>query len=149
MIGSTNIDDLPGPEEQPGNYEPQFDDRTSQIASMNNNVNVNLNRNLEGTLPRVMNSGGITASIHKKKESKIDNTRNISDSYYDQIMSYVTKENILLLIILYLATMRQSDEYTRRLLINLPFNLAHNAFASNIIKCLILVIIYLIVKEYI
>ena len=67
-IGSTNIDDLPGPEEQPGNYEQQFDDRTSQIANMNNNVNVNLNRHVEGTLPRVMNSGGITANIHKKKE---------------------------------------------------------------------------------
>jgi len=148
-IGSTNIDDLPGPEEQPGNYEQQFDDRTSQIANMNNNVNVNLNRNVEGTLPRVMNSGGITANIHKKKERSIDNSKNINDSYYDIAVSYITKENILLLAILYLTCLRQSDEYTRRLLINLPFNLAHNVFASNIIKCLILLIIYLIVKEYI
>jgi len=62
-------------------------------------------------------------------------------------MSYITKENILLLAILYIACLRQSDEYTRKFLLNVPFNLANNSMASTIIKCIILLIIYLIIKQ--
>jgi len=69
---STDIDDLPGPEEQQSYEQPSFvDDRTGQMANMNNNVNVNLNRHVEGSLPRVMN-GNITGSIHKKPKEKFE-----------------------------------------------------------------------------
>lgn len=143
---STDIEDLPGPDEQESYERPTFvDDRTNQMTNMNNNVNVNLNRHVEGTLPRVMN-GNVTASIHKKPKEKFETP---SDSYYDLVMSYITKENMLLLAILYIACLRQSDEYTRKFLLNVPFNLANNSMASTIIKCIILLIIYLMVKQYI
>lgn len=143
---STEIDDLPGPDETQNYEQPTFvDERTNQMANMSNNVNVNLNRHVEGSLPRVMN-GGITANIHRKPKEKFEKEE---ESYYDIVMSYITKENILLLIILYIACLRQSDEYTRKFLLNVPFNLANNSMASTIIKCIILLIIYLIVKQYI
>ena len=130
------IDDLP--------ESDYSDDRTNQMANMTNNLNVNLDRNLDQ--PRNINSN-VTGSIHKKPRNNYENLSQDNDkSYYDM---YVTKENILLLIILYIACLRQSDEYTRKFLINIPFNLAHNSFASTIIKCVIILIIYLIVKQHI
>lgn len=144
---STDIDDLPGLEEEQSYERPSFvDDRTNQMANMNNNVNVNLNRHVEGSLPRVMN-GNVTASIHKKPKEKFEK-QSEDDSYYNLVMSYITKENMLLLAILYIACLRQSDEYTRKFLLNVPFNLANNSMASTIIKCIILLIIYLIVKQH-
>ena len=146
---STDIDDLPGPEEQQSYEQPSFvDDRTNQMANMSNNMNVNLNRHVEGSLPRVMN-GNVTASIHKKPKEKFEKPCENDDSYYGLVMSYITKENMLLLAILYIACLRQSDEYTRKFLLNVPFNLANNSMASTIIKCIILLIIYLIVKQHI
>lgn len=142
MIGSTNIDDLPGPEETQSYENNYVDNRTNEMANMNNNVNVNLNRNLD--VPRLV-SPNVTGNIHKKLKEKSNN----DDSYYNMIMSNVTKENILLLVVLYIACLRQSDEYTRKFLLNVPFNLANNSMASTIIKCIILLIIYLIVKQYI
>jgi len=143
---STDIEDLPGLEEEQSYERPTFvDDRTNQMANMNNNVNVNLNRHVEGSLPRVMN-GNVTASIHKKPKEKFEK-QSKDDSYYNLVMSYITKENMLLLAILYIACLRQSDEYTRKFLLNVPFNLANNSMASTIIKCIILLIIYLIVKQ--
>ena len=66
IIGSTNIDDLPGSEEYQNYETPAYlDDRTNQIANMNNNVNVNLNRNLD--VPRLVNAN-VTANIHKKSK---------------------------------------------------------------------------------
>ena len=137
---STNIDDLPGPEEVQ-NERSFVDDRTNQMANMSNNVNVNLNRN-DG---RIQNPN-ITADIHKKSKDKFEKP---SESYYDLIMSSINKENILLLLIIYIATVRQSDEYTRKFLLNIPFNLANNSFASTLIKCIALVILYLIIKQHI
>lgn len=139
LIGSTNIDDLPGLEETPVDY---IDDRTSQMANMNNNVNVNLNRHTD--VPRVIKSN-VTANINKKLKQEVLN----HESYYDMVMSFVNKDNILLLVILYIACLRQSDEYTRKFLLNIPFNLANNSIASTIIKCIVLLIIYLIIKEHI
>lgn len=138
LIGSTNIDDLPGLEETPVDY---IDDRTSQMANMNNNVNVNLNRHTD--VPRVIKSN-VTANIKKLKQEVLNH-----ESYYDMVMSFVNKDNILLLVILYIACLRQSDEYTRKFLLNIPFNLANNSIASTIIKCIVLLIIYLIIKEHI
>ena len=132
---STNIDDLPGPE------EVQNDDRTNQMANMNNNVNVNLNRN-DG----LVNNSNITVDIHKKPKEKFEKSH---ESYYDLILSSINKENILLLLILYIATLRQSDEYTRKFLLNIPFNLANNSFVSTLIKCIALVILYLLIKQHI
>ena len=142
MSMSTNINDLPGPEEVQNDEVPSFvDDRTNQMANMNNNVNVNLNRNDS----RLQNSN-ITADIHKKPKDKFEKS---NGSYYDLILSSINKENILLLIILYIATLRQSDEYTRKILLNIPFNLANHSFASTLIKCIALVILYLIIKQHI
>lgn len=145
---STDIDDLPGPEEQQSYEQPSFvDERTNQMANMSNNMNVNLNRHVEGSLPRVMN-GNVTGSIHKKPKEKFEKPSE-DESYYNLLMSYITKENMLLLAVLYIACLRQSDEYTRKFLLNVPFNLANNSMASTIIKCVILLIIYLIVKQHI
>ena len=147
IIGSTNIDDLPGSEEYQNYETPAYlDDRTNQIANMNNNGNVNLNRNLD--VPRLVNAN-VTANINNKSKDVSSFKFSSEDSYYDIIMSYFTKENLVLLIILYIACLRQSDEYTRKLLLNVPFNLAHNNVASTIIKCIILLIVYLIVKQYV
>ena len=94
------------------------------------------------------NDSNITVDIHKKSKDKFDKSyENKDKSYYDILMSYVNKENVLLLFILYIACLRESDEYTRKILLNVPFNLAYNSLATTIIKCVILLILYILLKE--
>jgi hypothetical protein len=116
MSMSTNIDDLPGPEEQielpsqphpqPHNIQPSI-----QIREKHSNVSSNI----------------------KKKSS----------------MGCINEENALVFILLFFSTMRTSDEYTRKLLSSLPLNIGYNFISLGLLKSILLLLAFLIIKYYI
>lgn len=60
---------------------------------------------------------------------------------------YHGKENLLLLVILFISTLRYSDEYTRKIMTLLSFSVT-NVTMISVIKALLLLILFIICKYY-
>jgi len=147
---STNIDDLPGPSsysDSPG-QERERDIQTIQVDRLNEIANFNHDGHGQGNLKHpgmldgtYLNTNNISHKI-KKKEIPIESEFNITDEF--------NITNILLLGIIYVSTLPISDEYTRKLLKLLPFDLVYsNSVTINIIKCILLLILFIIIQKFI
>lgn len=133
---STEIADLPGPipedMEEPEEWTKGYNDQQSeQEFSYDTNYPVS----------------NISSHIQKKytQENFTQNQNNFE--FTQNFTKELTKENLLILIIVYIATLPQADEYTRKFLVMLPFNLVRSPIMTTIIKCLLLVSIFIIIKN--
>ena len=147
MVMSTNISDLPGssPEES---YDEVSHEQVEQYH-YKNAINEHEINGYDKSEPVYQTSN---ISSHIKKNTREDFTvENVEDdkSVFNIFTKEFTKENLLMLIIIYIATLPQADEYTRKFLVMLPFNLIRSPIIVTVSKCLLLVIFLIIIKNYI
>jgi hypothetical protein len=133
---STNITDLPGPipEETEDNMsyesteeiiEPQFQRRQFQeekLYEQPTRINMNINK------------------IKKEKFKE--------QGIFDIIKKEVSEENLLVLIVLYIASTPLIDDYVRKLLNMMSFNTS-SPLIINILKCIILLLAFILAKHFI
>jgi hypothetical protein len=124
---STNLNDLPGPSEKIDNTEV-FEDEEDFVQ-----------QNQQGNYQ----SEEYNVPLNKKESSPVDILDIISNE-----TKYHGKENLLLLIILFISTLRYSDEYTRKIMTLLSFSVTNLTMIS-VIKALLLLILFIICKHYI
>lgn len=128
---STEISDLPGPipedmEETEDEWINGHNQQTEQELSYDNVLSHDIKK--------------------KYTQENFTETRN-NFEFSQNFTKEFTKENLLILIIVYIATLPQADEYTRKFLVMLPFNLIRSPIMTTIIKCLLLVSIFIIIKN--
>ena len=158
---STNIDDLPGPSfyEAPLNYSQNQNnrecnsiqsvqvDRLQDIADMTKGKG---NLTHPG-MPEYFNSPEHPNISHKikKKEKFINDDKTKENDTLNFITNEFNTSNVLLFTIIYLSTLPISDEYTRKLLKLLPFDLIYsNSTTINIIKCFLLLIVFILIHKF-
>lgn len=126
MSMSTNIADLPGPtpEEYEQQYEPQHEEPQHNYQEEEQPIRMNI-----------------------KKVGEMENFD--SPSFIGILTKEVTEENLLILAILILATTKQADEYTRRLLSMFSFSMYTSNFTMSVIKCILLLLLFIIFKNYV
>jgi hypothetical protein len=138
---STDISDLPGPEEieeiepmresmrEPMNHIPMREPMHHQLRQMKeefespeSNVTIDIKKKpyMDGAIIKSLNS--------------IDSPVNISD--------------LLLLAVVYFATMQNSNDYTRKILEMITRNRGYSHISVTIIKCILLVVLYKIIVTY-
>lgn len=84
-----------------------------------------------------------------KKNKKVKETFDGMDTnkFLAEFKSHLNEETIVVYILLFIATLAQSDIYTRKLLG--IFRLSNMSFLSvSIIKCLLLIVIFILIKMY-
>lgn len=139
MSMSTNIADLPGPapEDMEDNvsYE-SFEDVQERIEPQFQRRQIP-NENLYEQPSR------INMDIKKiNKEKSKTEERNI----FDIIKSEVNEENLLVLIILYIASTSLIDDYVKKLSTLMSFNTT-SSLVVNILKCVILLLVFILAKH--
>lgn len=123
---STNISDLPDPEEI---EEEIYEDRHRDQESIQRPIQHINYQNHEKP---------IKMNIKKSSESR---------SVFDSIRNEVTEENFLIFVIIFLATSHYTDT---KILSLLSFNNILNTSSSTItlMKCVLLLLLFIIVKNY-
>lgn len=137
---STNISDLPGPEEieeiedvEEEVYEQRYRD-TEPIQHRNYQHQYVSERDLyEQEQPIKMN-------IRKSVESP---------SIFNIVRNEVTEENLLIFVIIFLATSHYTNDYTRKILSLLSFNIHTSNLTITFTKCALLLLLFIVVKNYI
>jgi len=136
---SSMIEDLPGPQEeemsqefhsQTQNHHKQQHKQQHKQEQMEENIN-------DPTTE--MFTQQITSTIRKKTDN--------SDSIVTQIKSEFNTYNILLVVILYISCIPESNDLIRRLLLNFT-SVGYSHTIITIIKCILLVILFIIIKKF-
>ena len=138
MSMSTNLNDLPGPSEKINEVDEMemFEDEDHQDHQDHRQIqNHQSNYHNEEYFESV--------PLKKKESSPVDILDIISNE-----TKYHGKENLLLLVILFISTLRYSDEYTRKIMTLLSFSVT-NLTTISVIKALLLLILFIICKHYI
>jgi hypothetical protein len=146
---STNISDLPGsgPEDL---YDEVSHEQVEQYHYKNAMDERNVDINGYDKSEPVYQTSNISSRIKKTTHEDFTVENEVDDkSVFNIFTKEFTKENLLMLIIIYIATLPQADEYTRKFLVMLPFNLIRSPIVVTVIKCLLLVIFLIIIKNYI
>jgi hypothetical protein len=126
---STRIDDLPG--SIPKDIRQDLTEIQNEMQS-----------------PKIVNDNqsNIKMDIKKRVSFKDDNTE--SKTVVEVIQSYITEENLLLLVILMLSSRTEIDNY----MIRLPI-LGQSFLNSNILltitKALLILILYIVIKSFV
>jgi hypothetical protein len=158
---STNIADLPGPlpediEEVPQHFEqqrlpsgerPQNDNR----PEFNGNIHETDGFYAENYMSQpkeVYYEQPSSIKMDIKKVNKNQKEEFGEQGIFDMLRREINEENLLVLIILFIATTPYTDEYTKKFLSLFSFN-TNSSFTFNIIKCLLLLLIFILVKIYI
>jgi hypothetical protein len=124
---STLISDLPGPQEE---YAEEYDEYTNENEPQNEYTN-------EVVSPETFeNENEFKGKIIKKKTIDFD--------FKDEL----NMENVLLLCILFIATMPQLNETIRKVLGMFVGSGYSHGFVT-IIKCILLVILFILVKKFV
>ena len=132
MNMSTNISDLPGPKEEyqedhnTEEYQhPEYQrpDHTSVPIEPKNDIN--------------------SSSSIKILEEKLTNENNIDFDIFSELMN---RENWVVFILLFISTNKLSSEYTQKITSLLPFHIGYNMIS--LIKCIILVFIFILYKHF-
>ena len=148
MAMSTNISDLPGssPEESSEISHEQVEQYHYKKNQDERNIEMNGYDNSEP----IYQTSNISSHIQKKTHEDFTvESVNDDQSIFNIFTKEFTKENLLILTIVYIATLPQADEYTRKFLVMLPFNLIRSPIIVTVVKCLLLVLILIIIKNYI
>lgn len=143
---STNIDDLPGPtpEENAYDNENEYDYEDNNYGEEEDYEEFMDNQE-EKPLPKEVyyeQPQKIKMNIRKRKEAKED------EDLFETIKKEVNEENLLIAVFLYLATTNIVDEYTKKLVNMTSFHIS-SSFTLNIIKCVLLLIVFILVKNFV
>lgn len=152
MSMSTNIADLPGPapEEYEQEMREEFEDAREQREQREQRVQEQdikpppqQQRPIakEALYEQPSRIKMDVKKIHKKQQEKVE-----EQSMFSLIKSEVSEENLLILVVLYIASTSLIDEYVRKLLSLASFN--PSSFAVNILKCVILLLVFILAKHF-
>lgn len=157
---STNIADLPGPTEEEydnNTYEENYENTSIQERNVENeNENENEDEpkyNYEK--PKFIEKNELYEQPTKikmdiKKLNQINNNNNNNNTQekgiFDIVTGEVTEENLLILIILYIASSSLLDEYVKHILTMISFNISN--FNMNIAKAIGLLLLFIIFKIF-
>ena len=133
---STFISDLPGSQEEimhPEQEQEQFQEQVEQPYQEEY-------QNTNQAIPEQISPTNIKVAF-KKKDAPV--------SWYDSFKKEFNEENALLLVLLYVATLSQSNEYIRKGLLLSSFGgSGHSHMSITLLKCVLLLLAYLIVKKF-
>lgn len=140
---SSMIEDLPGPQEEEMSQEfhSQTQNHHKQQHKQQNHqqhIQPQMDENIENATTEMFTQP-ITSTIKKKTAS--------SDSIITQIKSEFNTYNILLVVILYISCIPESNDLIRRLLLNFT-SVGYSHTIITIIKCILLVILFIIIKKF-
>jgi len=142
MPMSTNISDLPGPQVD-FESEMEKETRLPQIEQFEQLEEFNYNIKNDSDDIKLINEQPNAIKMDIKKVQKEQSPQT---GFFDTLYNQFNEENLLILIILYLATIPLSNEYTQKLISPLHIN---NPFIITVIKCVLLLLIFIIIKLYI
>jgi len=134
---STNIADLPGPAPE------DIEDNISQESF--EDVRERIEPQTQRQIPKEKlyeQPSRIKMDIKKIHKETI---KNEELGVFDIIKSEVSEENLLILIVLYIASTSLIDEYVKKLLNLISFNTSSSLFV-NILKCVILLLVFVLAK---
>ena len=153
MSMSTNLNDLPGPSEKINvdDIEMYKDEDYQDYQDNQDNQDNQGHQGHQGQQGQHQSNydneeyfDNVPASLKKKE---IQNSPiGILDIISNET-KYHGKENLLLLVILFISTLRYSDEYTRKIMTLLSFSVT-NVTMISVIKALLLLILFIICKYY-
>jgi hypothetical protein len=134
---STNIADLPGPAPE------DIEDNISQESF--EDVRERIEPQTQRQIPKEkLYEQPSRIKMDIKKINKETN-KNEELGVFDIIKSEVSEENLLILIVLYIASTSLIDEYVKKLLNLISFNTSSSLFV-NILKCVILLLVFVLAK---
>lgn len=137
---STFITDLPGPKEE--EYEDENENEIEEENEIENeeemeNQNFYQNTRVERedrVKPSYIQNDKISSSIVKKKVKE--------PSFYEMIVKEFNEENFLLFSLIFIGTLTESNDYIRK-----GIGSGYSHLSVTLIKCIILVIIFIIIKK--
>jgi hypothetical protein len=133
---STNIADLPGPKpEEFEDEEYEYEEEMMEEEELQP----------QQQLPREAyyeQPSSIKMDI-KKVKRKVQE----EESMFDMIKREVNEENLLILVILYIASTSLLDEYAKKVLSFVSMNNS-SSMIVNIVKCVMLLLVFIIAKNY-
>lgn len=146
MSMSTNIADLPGPapEEYEQEMREEFEDtREQREQELDIKPPLQQQRPIakEALYEQPSRIKMDVKKIQKKHQEQVE-----EQSMFSLIKSEVSEENLLILIVLYIASTSLIDEYVRKLLSLASFN--PSSFAINVLKCVILILVFILAKHF-
>lgn len=147
MSMSTNIEDLPGPspdetEHEEYQQEHQYEEYEDDIQNDNQTQYYQENPRLQKE--RLYEQPSKIKMDIKKVQKRKDTLEDAS--MFDVLKREVSEENLLVLIVLYIASTSLVDEYAKKALNMISFNTS--SFAVNVVKCIILLLVFILAKNY-
>jgi hypothetical protein len=144
---STNISDLPGPSEEE-DYETQEDmyyeqDEEPQYHREPVKQQQRQYQGREEDLYR-RDDGVVHMNIKKSVKEEFE-----TPGIFDMLRKEITEENLLIFIIIFLSTTDYANNYTRQILSMLSFNVNTSSLTITLIKCALLLLIFIIAKNYV
>lgn len=139
---STDISDLPGPPEEIEDIEqPTMHHQPMHREFMHQPMHQRHHIKEEFESPE----SNVTIDIKKKPymDGAIIKSLNLNS-----IDSPVNLSDLLLLAVVYFATMQNSNDYTRKILEMITRNRGYSHISVTIIKCILLVVLYKIIVTY-
>jgi hypothetical protein len=133
---STNIADLPGP--KPEEFEDEGYEYEEEVMEEEEEYP-------QQQLPKEVyyeQPSSIKMDI-KKVKRKIQE----DESMFSLIQKEVNEENLLILVILYIASTSLVDDYAKKVLSLMSMNNS-SSMIINIVKCVILLLAFILVKNY-
>lgn len=149
MSMSTKIDDLPGP------LDNDIINDLSQIQNdmQNDHRHIN-NQYIDHLNESNSNQSNIKMDIKKKvhfrepledDKSEIENDKDLP--FFEYIKSQINEENLLIFLMLIVVTRSELDQYTKTLPVVGIYAESSNII-STIIKCFIILLIFIFAKKY-
>ena len=145
---STDISDLPGPEEieeieptmhrQPMHHDIR-DMHSEHMREPMHQRHHQMKEEFESPVSNV--------TIDIKKKPYIDGAI-IKSLNLNSIDSPVNLSDLLLLAVVYFATMQNSNDYTRKILEMITRNRGYSHISVTVIKCILLVVLYKVIVTY-
>jgi hypothetical protein len=127
---STSIDELPGPLPDMQHYFEEEEEEQYELNVDNHGIE------------RMSNNPQQDIKMEIKKKSK-------QPSFFQIINKELNEENILIFAILFTACLPQVTEYTVHLIMITPLKeILKSNISVSLFKCLLLLILFLIVKNY-
>lgn len=146
MSMSTNIADLPGPSEVQHNfeedsYEPEYEEEYDNVEHLEPQQEKEVVVPPKELYEQPSSIKMDIKKVQKRKEKLKEN----DDDMFELIKKEVSEENILILIVLYIASTSLLDDYARKILSMISFNIT--SFSMNIVKAIGLLVVFIIAKN--
>lgn len=138
---STFISDLPGAQDEILHEEEEQSEQ-QQYPQQHQQQNEQLPSHFEEPIK-------LSFKKKDKKDVKINQRENFwqENSLFDQIKMELNEENTLIFILIFIATLSQSNEYVRKGLVSVGGS-GFSHMSVTLIKCAALVLLFILIKKY-